>query len=325
MPSSRPSPANQCFGHDSGRATIRLRTAGTMLCLGVLLSCDGKTKADLEARLKANEAQLAQLRQSSAERDTVTGEVMEATRLVNEIQQELSRARSRSISRGRPVRLRTDSTERPSRTRVEILDDLRAVLARLDSTETRVATLALRSPERASLQSQLNALQQTIASLRATAADQQHQVDELSSQLAKVRGERDALARERTGLADRLLAVQDEANTVFMIARPVSQLLELGVVEEQGKRRGFLGLGRSKGVLIPARDLREADFAPLSRTADTVLTLPHPDRRYSIVSQHNGKLLASPPGPDGTITGRVRIVDPARFWAPSRFLILAER
>jgi uncharacterized coiled-coil protein SlyX len=303
------------------------RVVAVALISGALLSCDGNAKADLEARLKTNEVQLAALRSASAERDSVTNQVMEATRFVNEIQSELSRARSRSASRVRPVKLRTDSAERPVRSRAEILEDLRDVLSRLDSAEARVATLARRSsgPEQASLQLQVNSLRETIASLRAAAADQQRQVDELSSQLAKVRGERDQLARERAGLADRLLAVQDKANTVFMIARPVDQLLELGILVEQGKKRGFLGIGSSKGVLIPGRDLHEADFSPLSRTADTVLILPHPERRYTIISQHNGQLLAPPPGSDGTITGRVRIVDPARFWAVSRFLILAER
>lgn len=297
------------------------------LMSGALVGCDGKAKAELETRLKANEAQLVELRRVSLERDSVTNQVMEATRFVNEIQSELSRARSRSSSRVRPVKVRGDSAERPVRSRAEILQDLRDVLSRLDSAEARVGTLARRSagPEQASLQAQLSTLRETIASLRAAAADQQRQVDDLSAQLAKMRGERDQLARERAGLADRLLTVQDEANTVFMIARPVSQLLELGILVEQGKKSGFLGIGKSKGVLIPGRDLHEGDFTALSRTADTVIMLPHPERRYTIVSAHNGQLLSPPASADGTITGRVSIADPARFWAASRFLILAER
>jgi len=42
------------------------------------------------------------------------------------------------------------------------------------------------------------------------------------------------------------------------------------------------------------------------------------------VSRQDASALATPPSADGTITGRVKIADSARFWANSKYLIIVE-
>jgi len=111
-----------------------------------------------------------------------------------------------------------------------------------------------------------------------------------------------------------------------MLAKPLPELLKLGVLVEEGGRKGVFGLGRKKGTtLVPGRLLNESDFTSMNMTADQPLNLPHPEKRYKIASRHNGALLSPAPGPDGTISSDVRITDPAQFWSASRFLILIER
>jgi hypothetical protein len=290
-----------------------------LILAGAVLGCDAGEAADLKAKLHTSERELSQLRHVSSEREQLYGEVMDAARFVNNIQRELSSARARSGRRIPAKQLNPEAIERPNRSRAELLADVHEVLAHLDSVERRVTTLEASSSSRTAMKAQLESLRSTIASVRAAAIDQQAQVETLSTELAKTRKERD-------NLADQVLGLQDAENTVFVLARPIAQLLELGVLVEEGGRRGILGLGGKRGsTFVPGRDLHEADFTPLSRMADQILTLPHPDRRYAIASRHNGQLLSPSPAADGTIPGRVKILDSVRFWANSRFLILIER
>jgi hypothetical protein len=318
------------------RNKTRARTpdllAGAVLIAIALGACSDDRKGQLQARLQNTEAQLTLLRTTTSQRDSLYDEVMRDTRFVNEVQAELSLVTRMSKNRGRTVRLASDSAERPARGRDEILRDLRGMIARLDSVEQRAMSLTGKSDERTRTSPQITLLRETIASLRASAIQQQGQADQLSAELATIKRDHDALtrdhaalAKERVRLADKLLAIEDENNTVFYVARPIAQLLELHIVTEEGARRSILGLGGRKAIALPARDLHESDFTALSLTADTLLTLPHPDRRYLISSRHDGQLLSPPASSDGTIPGRVRITDARRFWAASRFLVLIER
>ena len=54
------------------------------------------------------------------------------------------------------------------------------------------------------------------------------------------------------------------------------------------------------------------------------IPLPAGDKEYHIVSRQDATALATPPSADGTITGRVKIADSARFWANSKYLIIVE-
>ena len=196
-----------------------------------------------------------------------------------------------------------------------------ATFARFSRILTRSSSASPRSKSSSSasaMSKQLISLQKTIASLRAAAIDQQNQVESLATELASTK-------RERDDLAGQVVTMTDEANLVYMVAKPLPDLLKSGILVEEGGRKGFLGLGGKKGqTLVPGRNLRESDFTTLNMTADSVLIL-QPGHSYRIASRHNGELLSPGPNPNGILPSRMRILDPARFWATSRFLILIER
>jgi hypothetical protein len=278
-------------------------------------ACDGGQKKQLESRLQSTQLELQQVRSHSADRDKLYAEVIDAARFVSDIQLELSKVRSRPKRKN----LSPYDAERPNRSRAELLGDVKQVLSHLDSVEQQLTRFEGKARATDSIRAQLVSLQKTIASLRAAALEQQTQIENLSRELASVRIERDSLA-------DKVVGMQDVENTVFIIAKPQAELVQLGAVVEEGGRKGFLGLGRKKGTtLVPGRNLREADFTSIDKTADEVLPLPRADRRYKIVSRHDGKLLSPPAAPDGTISSPVKVVDPEHFWSTSRFLILVER
>ena len=259
--------------------------------------------------------ELQQVRAKAEDRDKLYNEVIDAARFVSDIQVDLSNARARYM-RGKP-RLSASELERPNRSRAELLGDLKQVLAHLDSVEQRVATLEKSSSSASKMSAQIVSLQKTIASLRAAALDQQLQVQNLTAQLATT-------TRERDDLADQVVTMTDSANLVYMVAKPLPELLKSGILVEEGGRKGFLGLGGKKGqTLVPGRNLQESDFTTLSMSQDSVLTL-QPGHTYKIASRHNGELLSPGPNPNGLLPSRMRITDPARFWATSRFLILID-
>lgn len=296
----------------------RLYRLGQFAIVGLTLcvsACDGGEKKQLESKLQSAQLELQQVRTHTADRDQLYSEVIDAARFVSDIQLELSKVRSRS----KPKNLNPSDLERPNRSRAELLGDVKEVLSHLDSVEQRLTRFEDKARATDSIRAQLVSLQKTIASLRAAALDQQTQIENLSRELASVRIERDSLA-------DKVVGMQDVENTVFIIAKPLAELVQLGAVVEEGGRKGFLGLGGKKGTtLVPGRNLREADFASIDKTADEVLPLPRADRRYKIVSRHDGRLLSPPAAPDGTISSPVKVVDPEHFWSTSRFLILVER
>ena len=287
-----------------------------MLLTGSLLACDRGAKKELETKLQNSQQELQEVRAKAEDRDKLYDEVVDAARFVSDIQVELSNARAKSMH-GKS-RLTTSQLERPTRSRAELLGDLKQVLAHLDSVERRVTTLEKSSSSASKMSAQIISLQKTIASLRAAALDQQQQVENLTAQLASTTHERDDLAGQ-------VVTMKDSANRVYMVAKPLPDLLKAGILVEEGGRKGFLGLGGKKGqTLVPGRNLQASDFTTLNMSQDSVLTL-EPGHTYKIASRHNGELLSPGPNPSGLLPSRMRILDPARFWATSRFLILIER
>jgi hypothetical protein len=285
------------------------------LLSGSLLACDSGAKKELETKLQKSQQELQQVRAKAEDRDKLYDEVIDAARFVSDIQVDLSNARAR-YTRGKS-KLSASELERPTRSRAELRADLKEVLAHLDSVEQRVATLEKSSSSASKMTAQIISLQKTIASLRAAALDQQQQVENLTFQLATT-------TRERDDLAGKVVTMTDEANLVYMVAKPLPDLLKSGILVEEGGRKGFLGLGGKKGqTLVPGRNLQESEFTTLNMSSDSVLTL-QPGHTYKIASRHNGELLSPGPNAQGWLPSRMRITDPARFWATSRFLILID-
>jgi predicted RNase H-like nuclease (RuvC/YqgF family) len=295
--------------------SIRFSPFALVLLSGSLLACDSGEKKELRTKLQNTQAQLQFVQAKAEDRDKLYDEVMDAARFVSDVQVELSNARAR-YTHGK-TRLTAAELERPTRSRAELLGDLKQVLAHLDSVERRVATLEKSSPKMSTMSEKIISLQRTIASLRAAALDQQQQLENLTAQLAST-------TRERDDLAGKVVTMTDVANTVYMIAKPLPELLKSGVLVEEGGGK-FLGLGPKRGqTYVPGRNLQPSDFTTLNMATDSVLTLP-PGHPYQIASRHNGALLSPAPNNDGLIPSRVRITDPTRFWSTSRFLILIER
>src|SRR2546430_17624792 len=87
----------------------------------------------------------------------------------------------------------------------------------------------------------------------------------------------------------------------------------------------FLFVVRKSGKSpVPAGTPGPSEFTVADRRHLSELPLPADNREYRIVSRQDVTALDTPLSDDGTITGKVRIADSARFWAASKYLIIVE-
>jgi hypothetical protein len=115
-------------------------------------------------------------------------------------------------------------------------------------------------------------------------------------------------------------------NKVFYVVGTKRQLLADGVVTEEGGSRGLLIVKLGK-TLVPSRTIDESRFTKGDRRQVLTIALPRTDRPYQIVSRHDIDLIeVAKREKDGSFRGEsIKITDPAKFWAASRYLIIVEK
>ena len=114
---------------------------------------------------------------------------------------------------------------------------------------------------------------------------------------------------------DTLRTTRDVANTVYYAVGKKDDLLKRHIVSEEGHKRFMVVGGKT---LVPARKLDPSAFQVTDQRSDLVIKLPEPTKKYRVVSRHDAGLLVREA--DGTL----RVSDPERFWAASRYLIIVQ-
>ena len=276
------------------------------------------------------EQRLARLYALTAEKDSLLVQLSENARLMSEIGAEIARVQAPTVG-GPP--------ETPiAVTREGLLSDIRALTTRLQETEARLAESEARVAALAQDDTDNSVFEKTIADLRQTVANQKRTIASLTSQVQALRQEntrlaeanvglteeKEALSEENLALADTLSRLADEVSMVYYTVGSREQLIEQGVVDEEGGSRVLFVFGKRGKTLVPARDLDPARFVMVDRRTFSELPL-EPGREYTIVSRQDFGALEPPPDEEGRVTAPVRIADPDRFWAGGRYLIVVER
>src|SRR5437016_3460737 len=264
----------------------RLATSAAWLPLALLVAagCKQGPSPEVQARIDS-------LSQASSEKERSMQEVAENTRLVSEISKELATV---AVPKNRYITARVKELE-----------------PKLQQSEQRVRELSTLSD------SLKDALASTIQNLQGVIDNQKETIAGLTDQVEK-------LSAENVALKDTIDNMATEANTVYYIVGTKDELEQRGIVKEEGGARFLFVLWKSGKTLVPARNLDPTAFTPVDRRALSEIPLPAGDKEYHIVSRQDATALATPPSADGTITGRVKIADSARFWANSKYLIIVE-
>ena len=289
------------------RTSRRLaRGAWLPVALLVAVGCKQGPTPEVQARLDS-------LSQASAQRDRLMQEVAENTRLVSEISRELSKvnipARQLKVSAESPLRASRDT----------LIQKIHYISARMKDIEPRLKASEQRIKDLTTLSDSLqDALGSTMQNLQGVIDNQKEQIDALTLQV-------ETLTAENVALKDTLENMSTMNNTVYYVVGTKDELEQKGIIQEEGGARFLFVLWKSGKTLVPARNLDPGVFTVADRRHFTELPLPAADKEYRIVSRQDTSALDTPPGEDGKLSGRaVKIADPAKFWAASKYLIIVE-
>jgi uncharacterized coiled-coil DUF342 family protein len=276
---------------------------------------------------------LADAQSLAAEKDSLITEVLETSKFVNGVNEELAKARTALVTNAANSDAGTPA-ERDRAARTAALERVQALVSRLNETEQRLDQSSQRarslSGRNTGLLRQIEEYKSSIDSLQATAQrtelelrsvidSQSVQIAGLNQQLDTARSTTALLTTEKTALIDTVTHLTQYKNTVYYIAGTEQELLDKGVVVKEGHKFLFFG-GKQ---LHPARSLDITKFTAIDKTQATSIDLPA-HREYKLVSRQDLNFADSTGMKDGKLTGQLHINQPEEFWAGSKYLILVE-
>jgi predicted nucleic acid-binding Zn-ribbon protein len=299
-----------------------MRYAGLLVLLVISLTGCDRRHAELTKAL-------AEARAAEAQKDTLLTEVLETTQFVSDLNSELAKAKTITMSAegddpGLPGAQLDRAERKATLERIQqVIERLNESEAKLTATETRAKNAKIRN---ARLLAQIATYKQTIEDLK-TAAEQQRAENEAiiagqRTQIALLTGRLDTLGQETVILMGSIRNLTSYKNTVYYVAGTKDELIEKGVVTKEGSK--FLIFGGTR--LEPARNLNHAAFTRIDKTQTLSIPLPRTDKKYKIVSRQSPAYLTGAVTEKGEVTGGVvEIHSPEEFWATSKYLILVQK
>jgi len=285
----------------------------TLVLLGTaLIGCERGPSPEMQA-------QLAEITALSSEKDSLMRQVAENARLMSEISAELVTVADQERLAGvagaaeSPVAASRDSL----RTMVtDVTSRLESMEERLAASQRRVRGLTRTSD------SAKASFEQAVTDLQTTIENQKTTISFLAARVETLQTENVQLATEKAALADTVEQLEVSQNTAYYIIGTKDELIEKGIVTEEGGSRVLFIFGRTGKTLVPARELDPAMFTEIDIRSTMEISLPDSGAAYKIASRQNVAFLADPPDKDGKLHGPLQITSPDEFWMPSKFLIL---
>ena len=184
----------------------------------------------------------------------------------------------------------------------------------------------------ASLQAKINAdskegtrLQELVSRQEESIAQQESQIAQLLTELENNKVIIKKLNQDVTDLTadnvkkDEYIKLQTaEANRAYYVVGTYSDLNEAGIVSKAG---GFIGIGRRQGT---NSEMPLDRFTQIDRTKVTTIPInmrkalvvsKHPENSYELVMDEN----------DDRVVSYLRILNPAKFWEQTRFLVISTK
>ena len=259
---------------------------------------------------------------TSADKDRALAQVVEASKFADEVDAELRKVRGLSSKVGVTKSDESGKTEAAAAQK-DILDRLTQMRQRLAARQRQVTALL---DTMKTMRADSSAAATLLADLNARLATRDKEIAAFQDEIRALRTQNAQLTVEKAVLTDTVKAMDVRENKVFYIVGSRRQLIADKLVTEEGGSRGLLIVKLGK-TLVPARSLDEARFTRADRREVLTIPLPRSDRPYRIVSRHEvGLIEAAQKEKDGAFRGEsIRITDPVKFWATSRYLIIVEK
>jgi predicted nucleic acid-binding Zn-ribbon protein len=300
-------------------------------CVVLLAACDTKAKEQLRVLAHADSLRTDSL---VSIKNELLNEVMTSAQFVNDINDEMAKLKAKTPAKlTSKVNAESDAAAIKEE-RGAVMQRIRAMVARLDSSENRVASLRSRVARLAqhdsTLVAQVAAYEKNLQDLRETVerqkaeyegiiATQKTQIASLTSKVDTMTTENTRLSSEKTALVDTVTHLSSELNTVYYVIGTKSDLVKQGILVEEGHKRFVLLGGRT---VSPARDLDPGKFTKIDRLRDRTITFP--EGQYTIFTRQSLSYASPISAKDGKISGGLKIDQPEQFWGPSKFLIIVK-
>jgi hypothetical protein len=286
----------------------RILPAFLVLISTVAACSGGPTKKELEAASALKADSLFYIR------NELLAQVMEGSKFVNEINQELARVRSINLGAARELAPGAELTDANDERR-QVVSRITKLVERLDAVTGRVAGLRKElSDKDSTLKTRVAEYEQMVADVSLAAEKQRTELQAvIDGQTVRIA----ALTQQLDTLTGTLGQLTSDHNTVYVVVGTREELMKKGILVAEGTKRFGLVGGRS---LLPARELDPSTFTKLDRRSDRTIVLPAGE--YRIVSRQNSAYVTSEASRKGRLAGGFTIDEPERFWNGSRFLIL---
>lgn len=285
---------------------------------GLALATSSKAKDSL---ILLKDSLLATRQRQLSEQSALLGDAANSARLATEINTTLSKVRNLQVPKDAEAKESAVSTATSELETVQAKVD--ALMKRLDASEARVRRMRKDSTSLVeTMGAQLRDYEQSIAGLRASMEQQRQEITLLTQRVDSIATANTILVARGDSLASSNRAMAAREDSVFVAIGTEDALAAKGIVRREGGTMWFFGRGKT---MVPGRAPDMSAFQVLSKQGDLSITLPKSDKEYVIVSRHDLAYTESAGAKGARIKGTLRITDPQRFWAPSKYLILVER
>lgn len=265
--------------------------------------------------------QLAQLPGVVVERDQLQGEVDRLTAQLGEIEAQL--ANLTMI----PAPTEEGGAKRSAPEAVgQLVAHVSEVEEQLTSAANRLRSVNATS---AAQTQRIAALEASIAEERTAMEEQRARILSLEEAISGLEAETARQGEMNQQLERTVETMVDDANKVFYVVGTKDELLERGIIREEGGSRVLFIFGKRGQTLVPSRtvdptmftsgDLRQIASIPLAVSEEDA------DPKWKIVTPQDLTATGAPLDDEGRVLGEeLSITDPHRFWANSRYLIVVQ-
>jgi predicted nucleic acid-binding Zn-ribbon protein len=275
-----------------------------------------RSQAEQTRRIDKMYSDMAQL---NAQKDSLTKNLAEATNTISEVYTQVSMiAGEVAISN---TLEKIDNRDY----KVQIASKLQKIASMVDgykaqmrSAETQINFL---KQQNARMAEQMKVLEETVARLKDITLKQQKRIEELIAELELTRAERERYKRQALETARALFTTTERLNTAYYIVGTIDELKNKGIIEKKGNVL-FLG-----GAWQPVPGLGDSvqltsQFTQINIERDNKLPLPFGSVKF--ISAHNDRFTKLGVGEKGVSPYSLQITNPQKFWAQSKYLIIAE-
>ena len=263
----------------------------------------------LKSLALASRTQLAT--QLAAQKDSLTRVVLQADDFLMHIDSSVSKVKG--MSKGKKTKATLDPI-------AQQLANRKAVMARVDGLVARAqataAELAKSNSNNSALRAQLASDTTLIGELNTTIKRQTAMIDMLTVRVDSLKG-----VVEQYGA--NVTALEGALNKAYYVVGTEDELVKRGViVREGGANLIFAHPGRTLQI---SRTAEPSVFNELDQRRSQVIEMPDTTRRYRVVSRQSLDYATVDGRERDSFKGNLKIAEPSRFWAASRYLVLVEQ